>query len=99
MRFLADQKQKKETKSLKHLLPIFSYLDQIIKLELAKKLADDVAAGGEFQVDDLTNSLRDDLRRQIGLKPVKGNVKWLRFKDNTCQHYAADKPSNHKLER
>ncbi len=49
------------------------------QVELAKKLADDVDAGGDFELDPLINSLRIDLRKQLELKPIEGNVKWLRF--------------------
>ena len=52
------------------------------QIELVKELVDTVVAGGKFQLDSLTNNLRNDLRKQIGLKPAKGNVKWLRFKEN-----------------
>ena len=53
------------------------------QIELVKELVDTVVAGGEFRLDLLTNNLRNDLRKQIGLKPAKGNVKWLRFEENT----------------
>ena len=46
---------------------------------LAKELADSIARGGEFEMDALINSLRKDLRNQLGFKPVSGNVKWLRY--------------------
>lgn len=49
------------------------------QIEMAKKLADTVAKGGEFQLDPLINSLRNNLRKMIGLKKVTGNVRWLRF--------------------
>lgn len=49
------------------------------QVQLAKNLADAVASGKEFQLDPLINSLRNDLRKIIGLKKIKGNVKWLRF--------------------
>ncbi|WP_108653134.1 hypothetical protein [Dongshaea marina] len=49
------------------------------QISMAHKLADDVANGGSFELDPLINSLRMDLRKQLALPPVKGNVKWLRF--------------------
>jgi hypothetical protein len=59
-------------------IQLFGSLEQV---NLAKDLADTVASGGEFQLDPLINSLRNDLRKMIGLKKIKGNVKWLRYKD------------------
>jgi hypothetical protein len=49
------------------------------QINLTKKLADDVTKGGDFYVDDLLNELRDDLRKELNLSQVEGNVKWLRF--------------------
>ena len=49
------------------------------QIALAKQLADDVAAGGVFELNELIASLRNDLRGQLNLSAVKGNVKWLRF--------------------
>ena len=49
------------------------------QVELAKQLADDIVAGGLFELDDLTNSLRDELRKQLKLASINGNVKWLRI--------------------
>lgn len=46
---------------------------------LAKQLANDVAAGLEFELDPLINSLRTDLRKQLELEAINGNVTWLRF--------------------
>jgi hypothetical protein len=50
------------------------------QVEMAKKLADEVAQGGAFDLDPIINSLRDSLRSELGLKAVNGNVRWLRFK-------------------
>jgi hypothetical protein len=46
---------------------------------LAKKLASDITEKDIFYIDDLLNDLRDELRKELDLSPVKGNVKWLRF--------------------
>ena len=51
------------------------------QVKMARKLAGDVAAGEVFALDPLINSLRDDLRKQLDLSRVAGNVKWLRFKE------------------
>lgn len=49
------------------------------QITLAKQLANEVAAGGVFELDPLILSLRNDLRNQLNLSKVTGNVKWLRF--------------------
>jgi len=49
------------------------------QITLAKQLAEDVAAGGVFELNPLIGSLRNDLRSQLNLSPVSGSVKWLRF--------------------
>lgn len=49
---------------------------------LAKELADSIAKGGKFELDALINSLRKDLRKQLGFKAVSGNVKWFRYTPN-----------------
>ncbi len=51
------------------------------QVDLAKKLVNDVATGGSFQLDPLINDLRDDLRNQLGLSKLEGNITWLRFKE------------------
>lgn len=53
------------------------------QIALAKKLADNVAAGSVFELNDLIVSLRSDLRKQLNLSHVPGNVKWLRFNNTT----------------
>lgn len=49
------------------------------QVEFARQLAEEVAASGTFELDPLINNLRDNLRTELGLEPVNGNVKWLRF--------------------
>jgi hypothetical protein len=49
------------------------------QVSMAKQLAIEVAAKKEFELDPLINSLRNDLRKQLELAPIKGNVTWLRF--------------------
>lgn len=55
------------------------------QVELMKKLTDDMIANDEFLMDDLINNLRDDLRTQLGLTQINGNVKWFRFDDDYKQ--------------
>ncbi len=51
------------------------------QVELAKKLANDVANGEQFALDPLINSLRTELRQQLELKRIEGNVTWLRWSE------------------
>lgn len=51
------------------------------QVELAKKLAVDISEKKEFELDPLINSLRTDLRTQLELEPITGNVTWLRFNE------------------
>jgi len=68
-----------DEKKLEDILSDIQLFGSIEQVELAKALADTVAKREEFPLDILINSLRDDLRKQLELKRVKGNVKWLRF--------------------
>jgi hypothetical protein len=74
-RELTSERQEK----LENLLSDIQLFGSTEQVELAKQLADQVAAGGEFQLDILINSLRNDLRAQLNLSRIEGNVKWLRF--------------------
>jgi hypothetical protein len=51
------------------------------QVRMAKQLADDIVKKIDFEFDDLVNSLRNDLRKQLILPPIEGNVMWLRFKE------------------
>jgi hypothetical protein len=59
-------------------IQLFGSTEQVL---LAKQLANEVATGQEFELDPLINSLRTDLRMQLELDPINGNVTWLRFKE------------------
>ncbi len=64
---------------LENILSDIQLFGSVEQVQLARQLAEDVAAGHVFELDPLINSLRDDLRSQLGLTRVKGNIKWLRF--------------------
>jgi len=49
------------------------------QVKLARKLAHEVANGDSFGLDPLINSLRKDLRKQLELVEISGNVTWLRW--------------------
>lgn len=66
---------------LENLLSDIQLYGSEIQVNLAKQLAIDVAAGIGFELDPLIKCLRDDLRKELNLKKIDGNVKWLRFKE------------------
>jgi hypothetical protein len=53
------------------------------QVELIKNLVECIVQGGEFELDELINSLRKDLRKELGLEAVSGNVKWFRYTPRT----------------
>ncbi len=65
--------------ALENLLTDIQLFGSIEQVDLAKSLADEVASNGTFELDPLINSLRSDLRNQLKLKAVSGNIKWLRL--------------------
>lgn len=68
------------SEKLENILSDIQLFGSSYQVQLAKDLAVEVASGGEFQLDPLINSLRDDLRDELRLSKIEGNVKWLRFK-------------------
>lgn len=65
--------------ALENLLSDIQLFGSVEQVMMAKTLADEVASGGAFELDPLINSLRNDLRVQLKLEQVQGNVRWLRF--------------------
>ncbi|HMN25510.1 MAG TPA: hypothetical protein PKE38_13485 [Ignavibacteriaceae bacterium] len=59
-------------------IQLFGSIEQV---EIAKSLAAEIAQKGNSGIDDLINSLRNDLRRQLKLPPIEGNITWLRFNE------------------
>ena len=49
------------------------------QVELVKTLADSIGKGEIIEYDTLINSLRDDLRKELELEKIEGNVHWARF--------------------
>ena len=49
------------------------------QVRLAREFATELAIKQEADMDTLLNELRDSLRRELGRKPVKGNVIWLKI--------------------
>lgn len=57
-------------------IQLFGSPEQVM---LVKQLVECIVQGGEFEMDPLINSLRKELRKQLGLEAVSGNVKWFRY--------------------
>lgn len=86
-RILANEISHREQTSerdrkLEDLLSDIQLFGSAEQVQLAKSLADEVAAGGVFELDPLINDLRNSLRKELNLVPVSGNVRWLRFGGN-----------------
>lgn len=78
---VAHREQSTErTAKIENLVSDIQLFGSVEQVELAKALADEVAAGSDFELDPLINSLRQSLRKELGLKPITRNVRWLRFK-------------------
>lgn len=58
-------------------IQLFGSLTQVEKL---KKILEDYAADGNAYLDEVINDLRDELRKELDLPPIPGNVQWLRFR-------------------
>lgn len=77
---ISHRKQTPErSEKLENILSDIQLFGSSYQVQLAKNLADEVATGGEFQLDPLINSLRNDLRDGLRLSKIEGNIKWLRF--------------------
>ena len=48
------------------------------QIALVKSLTDNMVRKGTWEYDDLINNLRNDLRKQLGLAHIQGNIMWLR---------------------
>lgn len=72
---------KEKTTKLENIVSDIQLFGSVKQVELAQELVDTMTRNEKFDLDPLINSLRNDLRKQLRLKPVQGNVKWLRFID------------------
>jgi hypothetical protein len=59
-------------KKLEDLIPDIQLFGSIEQVLMARNLAEHVANGGRFELDPLINSLRDNLRKELELKPMVG---------------------------
>ena len=55
------------------------------QIQLTRQLTDDITKGGVFNVDNLLNDLRNQLRRDLDLDFIEDNVRWLRFEKNVVK--------------
>lgn len=60
-------------------LQLFGTPEQV---RLARKFATELGTKQGASMDELLNELRDSVRRELGRKPVAGNVVWLRISRN-----------------
>jgi len=74
-RELTDERKEK----LENILADIQLFGSKKQVEFAKNLAITVAEGNQFELNPLINSLRNDLRKELNLSKVEGNIKWLRF--------------------
>lgn len=58
------------------------------QIQLARQFATDLGTTQEADMDALLNELRDSLRKELGRKPVTGNVVWLKITRNEKGHGA-----------
>lgn len=54
--------------------------------DLTAELVEKFKAGGWVSYDALLRELRDQLREELNLSPVKGEVWWIRFEKKTGAH-------------
>lgn len=70
------------TLKLENMLSDIQLFGSLKQVQLARTLADELASKRNFELDPLINSLRDDLRKELGLSRVEGNVRWIRFSED-----------------
>lgn len=61
------------------------------QVQLAQDFAAELAEAGHASPDPLINSLRQDLRKELGYEQINGNVRWLRVDGgvNDAKHHAS----------
>lgn len=81
---ITHRKQTKERElKLEFILADIQMFGSLEQAQIARQLARDIASKKDYQYDTLINSLRSDLRKQLDLPHIEGNVTWLRFEDKT----------------
>ena len=54
-------------------------------INLAKQLIQEITDGESGDLDPLINSLRNELRLELSLDSIEGNIRWIRFESSTPQ--------------
>ena len=67
-------------KKMEGLLSDIQLFGTVEQVRLTDNLIDTVISGGEFDLVQLINVLRSDLRKELGLKKVNYDMRFLRFK-------------------
>jgi hypothetical protein len=67
-------------KKMENLLSDIQLFGTVEQVKVADTLIDTVISGGEFDLVELINVLRNDLRKELGLKEVEYDMRFLRFK-------------------
>ena len=59
------------------------------QVQLVEDFATEFAKASSASLDPLLNSLRQDLRKELGYEQINSNVKWVRFEGgvNAAQHH------------
>ena len=89
-RSLNEERQRK----LESIIADIQLFGSAKQVDDAKTLADEIVEKQNFGLDALINDLRDDLREQLGLEPIQGNVKWLRSQDELDAFHAKNGDSD-----
>ncbi|MFO8066166.1 MAG: hypothetical protein R6U11_01155, partial [Bacteroidales bacterium] len=61
-------------------IQLFGNTEQI---NLVQNMVNEATQKDTFELDPLINELRNSLRKELGLREVDGNVKWLRHPEKT----------------
>lgn len=70
------------------------------QVQLVEDFAKEFAQASSASLDPLLNSLREDLRKELGYEQIDSNVKWVRFEGggaHAAQHVAPEGRSAGKL--
>ncbi|MBW0177565.1 hypothetical protein [Sediminibacterium sp.] len=79
---ISHRKQTKEREQkLEAIISEIQLFGSVEQAQIAKQLARDIAAKKDYEYDTLINSLRSDLRKQLDVPHIEGNVTWLRFEE------------------
>ena len=64
---------------LENLIADIQLFGSSAQIKTAKDLVEEIVQKKDFSLDLLLNNLRDDLREQLKLEKIEGNVRWIRY--------------------